>query len=153
MAHRRTSLLRTCHDGLRALAAAGLFFVVVPACELLLDSLPEPGTSDCEQLCTLEDDCGLRPYAACVAESCDDAGVRAGSDTDECMLAVETCADAALCTCDESCTKLDECTGSPDPECAETCESLVEQDVVASFQENRCRIESTCEDLPTCGGL
>lgn len=133
------------------MAWVALVLVVVSGCELLLGEVsPEP--SACEELCAIEDDCELRSYDDCVAQSCDDAGTRAGSDADECMLAVENCADVALCTCDDSCSKLDECTGSPDPSCAETCESLVEQDVVGTFQENRCRIESTCDELPTCGG-
>ena len=104
--------------------------------------------------CAIEDECGLRPYDTCLAESCDELGGRyGGGNADECMQAVDNCADVALCTCDDSCFALEECTGSPDPSCAGTCESLVEQDVVGTFQENRCRIESTCEDLAACGGI
>lgn len=150
MAHRMTSSgARSSLLSRVALVVAVL--LVAPACELL-DRLPPPG-NPCEDLCAIEDECGLRSFDDCMAESCGDAGVRSGSDADECMLSVDNCADVALCTCDDSCAKLDECTGSPDPSCAETCESLVEQDVVGTFQENRCRIESTCEELALCTGL
>lgn len=131
--------------------------VVVPACELLLGELDPPLPSECEDLCEIEDECGLRAFDACMAaRGCDDDGdggaPLASGDADACMLAVDNCADVALCTCDDACARVDECTGSPDPSCAGTCESLVEQDVVGTFQENRCRIESTCEDLALCGG-
>lgn len=135
---------------LRALVVTAAL-VVAPGCERLFGLVDPPGAS-CEDLCALEEECGLRGFDACVAESCGDAGTRVPSEADECMLAVDNCADVALCTCDDSCAKLDECTGSPDPSCASTCESLVEQDVVGTFQENRCRIESTCEDLALCTG-
>jgi hypothetical protein len=128
---------------------------IVPACELLLGELPVPGGS-CDELCALEDECGLRGFDECLTQrGCDaDGGTPASSSSaDDCMLAVDNCADVALCTCDDACARVDECTGSPDPSCAGTCESLVEQDVVGTFQENRCRIESTCEDLALCGGV
>lgn len=148
---------------LSVLARGALLLVLlwVPGCELLpwLGGGPPPPPGECEALCELEDECGLRSYAACVsARRCDaEADADGGApvpltDADDCMLAVENCADVALCTCDDACARIDECTGSPDPSCAGTCESLVEQDVVGTFQENRCRIESTCEDLALCGG-
>lgn len=148
MAHRTSS-----SDGRSRLWRAVLVvaaLAIAPACELLYPDDPE-GTP-CEELCALEDECGLRAYDDCVAASCADGGGRVPSAADECMLAVDNCAEVALCTCDDSCARLDECTGSPDPSCAGTCESLVEQDVVRTFQENRCRIESTCEDLALCTG-
>lgn len=128
-----------------------------------LDEIPL-GTSECEELCEIEELCGLRSYSACTTERCGEAGATRGGAADDCMLSIVEaseasdaggfdCTELVFCTCDDSCGSVDACTGSSDPACGSTCETLVEQDPVATYQENRCRIESSCEDLALCGGV
>jgi hypothetical protein len=131
----------------------------VPGIEVLCDEeevVPDAGLQeghDCNELCVIESGCDLRSYETCVRESCEGPFRKPSGDTDECMLAVEDCAEVAACTCAGSCARLDVCTGSLDPGCEATCDVLLEQEPIETFQENRCRIESACEELAACGGL
>lgn len=135
---------------------AGAVVVGLAACSPGFPDLGDGGVEDdtgldCDELCFLEDDCGLRSYDACVSESC--VGLfRTPSTADECMLVAEDCAEVAACTCAGSCAQLDACTGSFDAACESDCEVLLEQQPIETFQENRCRIESSCEELAACGG-
>lgn len=63
-----------------------------------------------------------------------------------------TCLDAATCSCNESCWKRGECSGNHDgdSECEQTCATLVKQEGVARYRENRCVLESTCADIAVC---
>ncbi|MFZ9888047.1 MAG: hypothetical protein ACO3JL_11140 [Myxococcota bacterium] len=123
--------------------------LVAAGCGDVVDS-----AADCRGLCQLEDDCGLRSLADCMSQSCDAEGMRRmKSAADECMQVAETCAEVALCTCASSCSAVDVCAGAADPSCEPSCEVLVEQDPIVTFQENRCRIEATCEELPLCGAM
>jgi hypothetical protein len=143
-------------------AAVTVLIAMGAAGSACLDDLPLPG-GECEELCQVEEDCGFRSFNACMAASCSDAGTRFGSGADSCMLSMlddadasdagVSCADLVFCTCDESCGAVDDCTGNIDPSCGSTCETIVEQDPEVAYQENRCRIESSCEDLALCGGV
>lgn len=106
--------------------------------------------SACEAACSVEESCGFRATADCVLASCTPSGARLVDDGDDCLAAAADCAAAALCACPGGCAKLDECAGDEDPACEDTCTTLVGQEPVATFQENRCRIESSCDDLALC---
>jgi hypothetical protein len=103
----------------------------------------------CETFCTLEAECGLRANEACVASSCD-GEVRKPSTSDACIADAVDCAEVVLCTCAESCAKIETCTGSTDPACVSTCETLSAQTPELKYVENRCVIESPCEDIAVC---
>lgn len=106
--------------------------------------------SACALACTVEETCGFRAMASCVADSCARGEDRVAGDGDDCLTAAGDCGAAALCACPGGCAKLDECAGSEDPTCDDTCTTLVGQEPVPTFQENRCKIESSCEDLALC---
>jgi hypothetical protein len=125
----------------------------------------------CEAVCAAEAQCELgRDEAACLAALCAEDGFRVLSDealpdagpavaapedleslsANDCMKAAEDCATLALCSCEDSCARVDDCTGSPDAACVDNCELLLEQDP-SLYLENRCKMESTCADLAACG--
>jgi hypothetical protein len=128
-----------------ALTAAVIAVAAHSGCELL----EQTPLGDCEKLCAIEADCGLRDKDACLAAICP-GGIHIPTASDACLLETDDCSEVAACACPEGCAKLDECTGAPDPSCADTCEGLVEQDPAGTYTENRCRIESSCDDLALC---
>lgn len=116
---------------------------------------------ECEAVCAKEDTCGLRTEAACLASLCDADGFKvvdsaatahdlATLDANQCETTAADCAELVLCVCPDACARVDECTGDPDATCLNTCETLIEQDPEAAFQENRCKMESACADVPAC---
>lgn len=118
----------------------------------------------CEEVCAKEDECGLRAEAACLAALCDAEGFRvidaeanpydlADLDANQCERTAADCSELALCVCPDACAHVDACTGDADATCQDTCETLIEQDPAASFQENRCKMESACADLPACSSV
>lgn len=130
----------------RLLAASTAMLLLLIGCEELGSGL------DCETVCTFEADCGLRSFEECQAASCI-GDVRVPSASDACMQLAPDCAAAAACTCPDACGKVEECTESPDDTCAETCDTLIEQDPITTYRENRCLIESGCDAIATCGGV
>lgn len=115
----------------------------------------------CVVVCAAEAQCELgRDEAACLAALCAEDGFRVLDDempadlealsANDCMKAAADCAALALCSCDDSCARVDECTGSADAACIDNCELLLEQDT-SLYMENRCKMESTCADLAACG--
>lgn len=133
-----------------SLAVAVLWGALLIACP---DGAPAEDAgqteADCETFCLLEDECGLRTFDACSSSSCV-GGSRKPSSSDACIADAVNCAEVVLCTCDEACAKVDECSGSTDEGCPSTCETLVEQTPDEKYVENRCIIESACEDLSLC---
>lgn len=127
--------------------------------------------AECEEVCAKEAECGLRTEAACLASLCDVDGFRvvadgagadggtggdhdlASLDANQCERTAADCGDLALCACPDACARVDECTGDPDASCVNTCETLIEQDPAGGFQENRCKMESSCADLPACSAI
>lgn len=120
--------------------------------------------ADCEEVCAKEGECGMRTEAACLASLCDTEGFKvvdaaadahdlASLDANDCERTAEDCAALVLCVCPDACARVDECTGDPDATCLNTCETLIEQDPAAGFQENRCKMESACADLPACSSV
>ena len=126
----------------------------------------------CEEVCAKEGECGLRTESACLAALCDtdgfkvvagdapaDGGVAApehdlaGLDANDCERTAADCGELSLCVCPDACARVDECTGDPDATCLNTCETLIEQDPEGGFQENRCKMESSCADLPACSSV
>jgi len=139
-------------DVLRARSMA----LALAACALLVacpDGTPpeDAGQSEanCESFCTLESECGLRTFEECTSSSCVGSS-RKPSTSDACIADAVDCSEVVLCTCDEACAKVDECSGSTDEGCPSTCETLVEQTPDTKYVENRCIIESACEDLSLC---
>lgn len=116
------------------------------ACDGELDGV------DCEAVCSLEEECGLRTFEECREASCI-GDVRLPAASDACMQLALDCAEVAACTCSDACGKVEECTDSPDPSCVETCDGLVKQSPVSTYRENRCLIESSCDEIATCGGV
>lgn len=110
----------------------------------------------CSKACALEDACGFRDDAACVQNSCD-GDVRTVSRMDYCLALDDsvTCLDAARCSCNESCWKRGECARdhSGDAECERACVTLVQQDGMARYRENRCVLEHACSEITACGAL
>jgi hypothetical protein len=110
----------------------------------------------CTKACALENDCGFRDNAACIEASCD-GDVRKVSRMDYCLALDDalTCLDAARCSCSESCWKRGECAKDHrgDAECERACVTLVQQDGVARYRENRCVLEHGCSDIAACGAL
>lgn len=136
-----------------------------------LDLLGGEERAECEEVCAKEAECGLRTEAACLAALCDADGFRvvgdgapadggvgdthdlATLDANDCERTAPDCAELALCACPDACARVDECTGDPDAACLNTCETLLEQDPEGGFQENRCKMESSCADLPACSSV
>jgi hypothetical protein len=113
-----------------------------------------PDAPKCEANCDVEDECGFRTLAACEAASCSSiTGAVLNDSLDACLGAAENCLEAAACPCSGGCAKVDECGGSPDPTCEADCDTLVDQAPEATYQENACRIESSCEDLAVCSSV
>jgi hypothetical protein len=118
----------------------------------------------CEEVCAVEAECeGLRTEEDCLAALCDDEGFRVVEDGDatvdfetlasnDCIREAEDCGAVILCTCADACDRTATCTGDEDATCEDTCAQLVENLPAETFTENRCKTESTCEDLPLCGG-
>lgn len=69
-----------------------------------------------------------------------------------CAREAEDCQALALCACPDACARTDTCLGAPDPFCIDSCESLTAQDP-GFYEENRCKMESSCAELPTCGAV
>ena len=108
----------------------------------------------CEANCAIEVECGFRTQAACEAASCNPVtGAVSNGSLDACLGAAANCLEAAACPCSGGCAKVDECSGSPDPTCEANCDTLVDQAPEATYQENACRIESSCEDLAVCSSV
>lgn len=125
---------------------------------------PAAERKECEAVCAVEAECELRTEDACLAALCDETGFRTVTDGDaeidllalssnDCLREAADCAAAVLCSCPDACARVDECTGAEDPACEDTCGVLVEQDPGATYTENRCKMESTCGDLPACGAV
>lgn len=111
----------------------------------------------CPAACALEAKCGLRDRAACLSSSCDpktDNRVRILNRADFCVADAASCADAVVCTCEESCWRRGECAGdhADDARCASTCAKLATQTPTPIYVENRCVLESACADIAACGG-
>jgi hypothetical protein len=111
----------------------------------------DAGATDatCESFCALEAECGLRDVDTCTASSCD-GETRKPSSSDACIADAIDCGEVVLCTCGESCAKVETCTGSADPACVSTCETLSAQTPEQKYVENRCIIESPCDDIAVC---
>lgn len=128
--------------------------------------------AECEEVCAKEAECGVRTEAACLASLCDVDGFRvvgdsaptdggvsddahdlATLDANLCERTAADCAALVLCVCPDACARVDECTGDPDATCLNTCETLLEQDPEGGFQESRCKMESSCADLPACSSV
>jgi hypothetical protein len=111
-------------------------------------------TPACKANCDVEAECGFRTKEACEAASCNPvSGDVLFSDVDACLAAAENCLEAAGCACDDGCAKTAECVQSPDPDCVSTCDTLVEQQTEATYLENRCKIESSCDEQAACGAV
>jgi hypothetical protein len=133
----------------------------------VLGLLPLLGAADCVALlgegsacaarCDVEDTCGLRSEADCLAASCDPVtGEPLSAEANACLAAAEDCAAAAACACSAGCARVDACAdaGAPDESCASSCETLVSQEPTATYLENRCRIEAAeCSQLATCSSV
>jgi hypothetical protein len=143
--HLVTSLSRTALH-----VVAGAFLATVIGCP---DGGPveDAGVPDatCETFCALEAECGLRDVEACALSSCE-GDARKESTSDACIASSVDCGEVVLCTCAESCAKVESCTGSVDPACVSTCETLAAQTPEQKYVENRCVIESPCEDIAVC---
>jgi hypothetical protein len=107
----------------------------------------------CRANCDIEDACGLRSFEDCEAAACDPTGAPIHRGLDACLGAATDCLEAAACACDDGCSKIDRCAGSPDPECVSRCDALVEQDGEGTYRENVCRIDASCEDLAACSSV
>jgi hypothetical protein len=117
-----------------------------------LDALGDSPT--CQANCAVEVECGFRTEAACEAASCNPVtGAVLNGSLDACLGAASDCLEAAACPCDGGCAKIEDCSGSPDPTCEADCDTLVDQAPEATYQENACRIESSCEDLAVCSSV
>ena len=125
---------------------------------------PDEERKACEEVCAAEAQCGFRSEDACLEALCADDGFRTfedgedtvdlqGLESNDCMREAEDCAALALCSCGDACGRVDECTGSADAACEDNCGALLEQAPEATYTENRCKMESTCEDLAACGGV
>jgi hypothetical protein len=116
-----------------------------------LDELERP---PCQANCDVEDTCGFRTLATCELAACDPVtGEAVHPELAACLGAATDCLEAAACACDDGCAKIETCTGSPDPDCVSTCDTLVDQAPEATYQENACRIVSECEDVATCASV
>jgi hypothetical protein len=139
---------------LSAVALVGVFASGSSCLDLLLDDGEAP---PCEAACDLVAFCEFRSQSACEAAMCDPetgevlAGVR---DLDDCLKGTDDCLVAAGCGCDSGCDRIDDCAGERDPTCVETCDTLVEQEPVARYRDNECRLTAeSCDDLAVCGSL
>jgi len=133
----------------RVLGVVGL--VVATSASTCLDALDPP---ECQANCDIEDECGFRSLAECEAAACNPAtGAADNPGLAACLGAAGDCLEAAACACDDGCEKVEACSGSPDPECVSTCDTIVEQEPEATYRENTCRIESSCEDLALCSSV
>ena len=105
--------------------------------------------TDCVYFCGVEESCGWRSYADCLADSC-----RGGSWTttgsDGCVDEATDCAAIALCPCQARCEADAACFGSADPDCTADCQTLAEQTPAQTYLESRCVIETECEDIALC---
>lgn len=111
-------------------------------------------TPECKAHCDVEAECGFRTKAACEAASCNPvSGDVLFSDVDACLAAADDCLEAAACACSDGCAKTAECLQSEDAECVSTCDTLVEQQSSATYLENRCKIESSCDEQAACGAV
>ena len=141
--------------GLRALALVltALGVMAADASSCLDEDPPEPAA--CRANCDIEAECDLRTLEACQAASCDpQTGDPLFTAPDACLANAENCLEAAACACDGGCAKLDECSeGGSDPTCVGTCDTLVEQEPESTYREQRCRLESSCEDIAVCGAV
>lgn len=116
-----------------------------------LDDLERP---ECQANCAVEDECGFRTLATCELAACDPVtGEALHPGLAACLGAADDCLEAAACACDDGCAKIESCSGSADPDCVATCDTLVDQAPEATYQENACRIVSECEDLATCASV
>jgi len=110
----------------------------------------------CRANCDIEVECGFRTLAQCQAASCNVlTGAITAPGVDRCLAAADDCAAAAACACDDGCGRIDECSeAAADPDCVETCDSLVDQTPKATYLENFCRAANDdCEDLAACGSV
>jgi hypothetical protein len=111
-------------------------------------------TPACKANCDVEAECGFRTKEACEAASCNPvSGDVLFSDVDACLAAAGDCQEAAHCACDDGCAKTAECLESEDAECVNTCETIVDQQPSATYLENRCKIESSCDEQAACGAV
>lgn len=134
----------------RLFAVAGV--MVLGSAADCLDALEDP--EPCLASCDVEDECGFRTVAECEAASCDAlTGLLLDPVRDACLDTAGDCLEAAACACDGGCAKVDECAGSPDPGCVETCDTLVDQEPEATYRENACRLEAACADLAACSSV
>jgi hypothetical protein len=107
---------------------------------------------DCPAACAVEVECGFRTEAACEETCTARGGFEHPSSADACIIAASDCAAVVECTCFPSCDQLAACgIESDDDDCTETCRGLVESVPILTYEENRCRIESTCETIVQCG--
>jgi hypothetical protein len=78
--------------------------------------------------------------------------VRIANKSDFCLADAADCAAAAACPCEEACWKRGECAGdhASDKACTAACAKLVAHAPKAHYDENRCIIESKCDEIATC---
>jgi hypothetical protein len=109
--------------------------------------------ASCDGACALEQQCGFRALDECQRASCD-GDVRVANKSDFCLADAKDCGAAAACPCEEACWKRGECAGDHDGDkaCTASCSKLVAHDPSASYDENRCIIESKCDAIAACGG-
>jgi hypothetical protein len=129
-----------------------------------LNEETDKARQECEDVCAIEAKCELRDEDECLKALCTEDGFRTIKDGDntvdlqkvdanECMREAENCADAVLCACPDGCARVGDCTGTEEPTCEDTCHTLMEQAANETYLEIRCQLESTCADLPACGGV
>lgn len=136
----------------RVLAVFGLV-CVTSALDCDDEPPPPPPPPPCRANCDIEDECGFRSLEDCEEAACDATGAPIHRGLDACLGAAEDCLEAAACACDDGCDKIDDCAGSPEPECVSRCDELVEQDGEGTYRENVCRIDASCEDLAACSSV
>lgn len=153
MAHQHTPSSFVAPRLVRILAIVGLTALTTAAdCLALLDDEDPP---TCPANCAVEDTCGLRSQAECLAAFCDGAEVKPEMRAlDTCLgAATDDCLEAAACACEGGCAQTEACGASPDPTCVGTCDTLVDQDPEGTYRENACRIESSCEGQAVCSSV
>jgi hypothetical protein len=137
--------------GILATASATLMLGTAADC---LDTITDQNNPECTARCDVEAECGFRTTDACEAASCDPiSGEVLFADVDACLAAASDCLEAAACACSDGCAKTAECLQSEDADCVDTCDTLVEQQSSATYLENRCKIESSCDEQAACGAV
>jgi hypothetical protein len=137
----------------RAGAFAALVLLLGAEDDCFGEDEPEPSSTACADACALEASCGFRDEDDCLA-GCPADGASLNPALDECFAAAASCLESAACACDAGCARVDECAeAEPDPTCVSSCDAIIEQETQQTYVEQRCRIESSCEDLAACSSV